>query len=70
MLDLIIILIFFQRVTLWPHRHKITAENERETIIKDDVNPKIVRNKVYVNELLKEISRVSFLESCFIESIT
>jgi hypothetical protein len=46
------------------------VENERETIIKDDVNAKIVRNKVYVNELLKGISRVSFSESYFIESIT
>ena len=35
-----------------------------------DVNAKIIRNKAYINELLKEISRVSFLESCFIESIT
>lgn len=64
------ILIFFQRVTLWPHSHKITVENEKETVIKDDVNAKIVRNKVYVNELLKEIIRVSFSQSYFIESIT
>jgi len=46
------------------------VENERETIIKDDINAKIVRNKVYVNELLKEIIRVSFSQSYFIELIT
>jgi len=46
------------------------VENEKEIIIKDDVNAKIVRNKVYVNELLKEISRVSFSKSYFLESIT
>ena len=45
-------------------------ENEKETIIKYDINAKIVRNKVYVNELLKEIIRVSFSQSYFIESIT
>ena len=82
MLGLIIILIFFQRITLWPHSHRITVENERETIIKYDinanrnlfnllsvfnkldeaidVNAKIIRDKAYINELLKEISGVSF----------
>lgn len=66
-------------------------ENERETIIKYninanrnlfnllsvfnkldetiDVNAKIIRNKAYINDLLKEISRVSFSESCIIEAI-
>ena len=34
-----------------------------------DVNAKIVRNKVYNNELLKEISRVRFSESCIVEAI-
>lgn len=86
------ILIFFQRITLWPHSYKITVENEKETIIKYDinanrnlfnllnvfnkldetidVNAKIIRNKAYINDLLKEISRVRFSESYFIESIT
>ncbi|MGH2117239.1 hypothetical protein [Aerococcus sp. L_32] len=66
-------------------------ENERETIIKYninanrnlfnllsvfnkldetiDVNAKIIRNKAYINELLKEISRVRFSESSIIEAI-
>lgn len=34
-----------------------------------DVNAKIIRNKVYVNKLLKEISRMRFSESCIIEAI-
>ena len=44
-------------------------ENEKETIIKYDIDAKIIRNKVYVNELLKEISRMRFSESCIIEAI-
>lgn len=91
MLGFIIILIFFQRIIRWPHSHRITVENERETIIKYninanrnlfnllsvfnkldetiDVNANIIRNKAYINELLKEISRVRFSESSIIEAI-